>query len=334
MEMGKQLSAQAMVMGLAIAGLYAAFGEPGDDEEWDYELRRSSPNFGKVRVGKTWFDVTAGLGQHVSYMSRIASGKSYGRWEDEEVEWTRLLWTYARGKLAPLPSMIVDARAGQSLGREEFGTLGWVRDSVVPLQIQEVYEAFENEGVPLATVIALSTFFGIGAQTYEERVNARKDAANEIRAARKQGKPDNVIKGLLDRHFSHQASLAAKQALRTADAGDAEYYQKIVDEVPSAALADAMEKERGDLALFAATMLSSEDPRTEKKSPASDPAITAARNLLKAMAPTYEEANAIYTDGYRTRNGSVTELVGGRYRTKQNVIAARRRLRSLYADQN
>jgi hypothetical protein len=52
------------------------------------------------------------------------------------------------------------------------------------------------------------------------------------------------------------------------------------------------------------------------------------------MARTPGEAIAIYNEAYRRRNGSIYEKVNNQLRLKKNVLAARRRLRSLYADQN
>lgn len=330
MEWGKQASAQAIIMGVVAGGLAAAFGAPGDDEEWDFYVDPRSPNFGRIRVGRTLFDMTAGLGQHLSFFARIITGTQADRWETQEVDKWRLATRYGRGKLAPVPAAIGDYLAGSSLGGTEFGTLSWIGEKVSPLSVQDVRKTAESEGVPLATVASTLMFFGLGAQSYDERIKARKDTANEVRAMQKQGKPQSEIDAVMNEHLKHAASLEAKESLRTAKPEEKAALQKIVDGNASPELADAIQKERGDITLMASELLSTEDKSRDKKSPDSDPSIITARALLKAIAPTYEDANRLYTEGYRRRNGSTTEVVRGQFVTKRNVLAARRRLRALY----
>lgn len=328
-EWSKQAAAQVAIIGLVTAALYAAFGPPGDDEEWDFGWRLTDPNFGKIRIGNTQFDLTAGLGQHLAFVSRIGFGTQAGRWETTEVDKWRLFTNYGRGKLAPVPSMFVDYLAGKSVGGEEFGSPGWIRDALVPLAMQDVWDA-RNEDPALAAGIAAAVFFGIGTQSYSERIKERNDTVNELRAMQTQGKSQEQINELLRKHFAHQASLEAKQALRT-ETENTDALQKVADQEDSPELEAAIQKEKGDLALMASVMLSTED-RTQEKSAKTDEAITTARALLKATAPTFDEANKLFTEAYHRRNGSTREYVGGLWRTKKNVAAARRRLYLMYKE--
>lgn len=335
MEMGKQLMAQAAIIGFATAALAAAFGAPGDDEEWDFYWNPASPNFGKIRVGNTMIDMTAGLGQHLSYFFRVTTGIQDGRWEADEVNKGRLTGSYLRGKLAPIPSVIGDYIAGTSMSREKFGSAEWYRGKVTPLMIQDVLEASEKEGMPMAPVISALMFFGVGARSFDERTTERRDVANEVRAAMKQGKPQAEIDELLNEHFANQAATQAKEEIRTADPEDMAVLEKIVAGEKSPELDQAIQNEKGDLALIASERLSAEDA-TGKKSADDDKGITTARDLLKVLAPTYEQANELYTEAYKRRNGSVTELVGEkghkRWVVKKSVMAARRRLKAMYAE--
>jgi hypothetical protein len=338
MEWGKQAAAQALIMGLAVAGLTAAFGDPGEDEEWDYFTNPISPNFGKIRIRNTYVDFTAGLGQHLSYLSRLATGRQSDRWEENEIDRWRLAIKYGRGKLAPLPSAITDFFVGKNMGQEKFGGYEWIKSSVTPLVLQDFFDTAKADGYPMASVIGTAMFFGFGVQSYDDRVRDRKDAANSVRAAVNQGQSPEQVKELLDKHFANQAAIEAKDRLRgTDDPEEMARYQRIVDVVENKEsldqIADEIRKEQGDLTLMAAQMLSAED-RKGKKSTDADKVIQSARGLVRQMARTPGEAIAIYNEAYRRRNGSIYEKVNNQLRLKKNVLAARRRLRSLYADQN
>jgi N12 class adenine-specific DNA methylase len=325
MEWGKQLAAQAMIMSMAIGGLTAAFGEPGEDEWWDWYGNPLSPNFGKIRVSNTPIDMTAGLGQHLSYLARIFTGRQKNRWEETEIDSLRALVTYGRGKLAPLPSTVVDYLAGKSMNRTEFGTLKYAAESTAMLSMQDWYDAATKEGMPLAPVISALTFFGFGAQVRDPRVTSRKDVVNELRAAKKQGKPDDYVQDMLDEHLKESAIYEAKTRLRTADPSDPERIatlERIAAGQDSPELDAAMEKERQDVALMAAQNLPEEGTRVKS--------VTAARDLLRAIAPTYKDARELYTQAYRNRYGPTFEVVGNQFRVKKNVRAARRRLLQMY----
>jgi N12 class adenine-specific DNA methylase len=325
MEWGKQLAAQAMIMSIAIGGLTAAFGEPGEDEWWDWYGNPLSPNFGRLRLSETVIDMTAGLGQHLSYLARIFTGRQKNRWEETEIDSLRTLMKYGRGKLAPLPSTIGDYLAGQSLGREKFGSTGYILDSTIPLAMQDLYDAAAKEGMPLAPVISSLMFFGVGAQVYDPRVTSRKDVVNELRAAKKQNRTDDYVQDMLDEHLKESAMYEAKTRLRTADPNDPERIatlERIAAGQDSPELDAAMEKERQDVVLMAAQNLPEEGTRVKS--------VTAARDLLKAIAPTYQDARELYTQAYRNRYGPTFEVVGNQFRVKKNVRAARRRLLQMY----
>jgi N12 class adenine-specific DNA methylase len=331
-EWAKQFAAQAGIMALAIGGLTLAFGDPGEDEEWDWYGDPQSPDFGKIRLGSTPIDMTSGLGQHVSLLARMVTGKQVNRWDEEDVNRWRMFVNYGRGKLAPTPGLVADWMAGQSIGQDEFGSAEWVKGKITPLSIQDVVKTFKEESIPLGVVVSTMMFFGMGAQTREAKVKARKDMVNELRAMKKQGKPEK-IQAALAKHLEYTAKLEAKEKLRTADPEDAAKLEKVVAGETSPELSEAIQKEKYDITLSAIEMLSTEDPR-KKKAPQGDQSITNARTLLRTLAPTYEEANALFTEAYKERNGSLTELVGPegekRYVVKKSVLGARRRLRAMY----
>jgi hypothetical protein len=334
-EMLKQTAAQMAILGLTVAGLMAAFGDPGDDEEWDFYWDPRSPDFGKIRIGQTMVDMTAGLGQHASLVTRMF-GTEVRRWEGPtDAKTGSIMLTYGRGKLAPIPGMVADFLSdnGKSMSGETAGTLPWYVDKLGPLILQDVVKTSDEEGIPVGPVLSLLMFFGIGAQTRDERIKARGDAANEIRAMRKRGASPEKIQEALNDHLKHTAGLEAKEDLRTADPEDAAALESVVSGSDSPAMTDAVQKEKHDIALRALEMLSTEDRKGDKKS-GEDAGITTARSLLKEIAPTFEEAEALFKAAYKQRNGSLTELVGPagakRFKKKESVAKAQARLRAIY----
>ena len=337
-EWGKQMAAQAGIMTLAIGGLMAAFGPPGEDEEWDWYPDWKSPTFGNIRIGSTYIDMTAGLGQHASLMGRIITGKQVDRWETKEIDAWRVLTNYGRGKLAPVPGIIADWVAGESIGQDPFGSTEWAMSKVAPLVAQDVIKTFNEESIPLSAVMTAMMFFGKGGQTREAKVKARKDIANELRAMRKQGKSNELIQSTskkmqkaLDDHLKHTAAIEAKAKLRTANPEDVSKLEAVIAGTTSPELTAAVEKEKFDITMSAAGMLSSEDGKKDKAA-TGDGTILTARALLKEIATTQEEAIKLFEAAYRNKYGSLYEIRGGKLFPKKSVSAARRRIRSLYAD--
>ncbi len=325
-EWGKQMAAQATVIAIAYAALKAAFGAPGEDEDWEFYVHPTSPNFGKFRVSKTVIDATAGLGQHVALFSRLMTGTQEDRYETKEVDKVDLLGRFVRGKLAPAPAMFLDYLAGESIDGKEFGSAGYMWDQVLPLAAADILETREAEGGVLATVFSTLSFFGISAQAHEARVRDRKDAIHTIRTLKNQGKPEEARKAMMD-HLAKSAKAEATAKMRTAEESEKSELRNIIDGDPEA-LARAVVKEQGDIAIKAVGILSSESK--EKKSADDDASIATARELLKDVAPTFDDANKLLIEGYKQRYGGVSELVNGKWKTKEGLKNAQYRLRALY----
>ena len=328
-EFIKQAAAQFIVIGFAAAGLAAAFGAPGDDEEWDIYYDPRHADFGKLRIGNTIVDMSAGLGQHVSFLARIMTGTDIRRWKTQDTDTGRVVMSYLRGKLAPLPGAVADILSKNKTniaGDEVFGW-DWFVSKTAPLILQDIKKTFENESIPVATVLSLMTFFGVAGQSREDRVEERADLANQIRAKKNQGR-DADLPAIIDAHLKEAAIDEARQKLRTADPEDTERLEKIIagDE---GEISDAIEKEKGDLILRAAEMLSSED-RKNKRSSKEDEAIEQARVIMKEIAPTFEDADRLFREAYKRKYGMLVEVSGSQFKPKKSVISARMRLKQIY----
>ena len=330
-EWTKQAAAQATVMGFVSLGLLAAYGAPGDDEEWDVYVNPSHVDFGRIRVGRTIIDITAGVGQVVSTIARLAFGTETRRWTTQAVNKRDLVVNYVRGKLSPVGSVLGDlwlSRDETSVGGDKVGSPGWFIGKTAPLVAQDIAKAIKNEGVVTGSALAFLTFFGIGAQAREQRVAERTSLQNELRAAAKQGATQEVIQRMIDTHLRTAAMDNALEKLRTAAPEEQETLERIAandgEEMP-----DAMAIERAKIVLQAAERLSEEDPQG-KKSPQGDRAIATARSLLLPIAPTYEDAARLYRTAHERQYGPIAEVYQGRFRTKLSVQRNLLRLRKLY----
>lgn len=337
-EWAKQAIAQFTMMGLAVAGLTAAFGKPGEDEEWDWYWNPQNPRFGSIRVGNSYFDLTAGLAQHLSFMVRFLGGTQENRWDTEEVDKLRLIMNYGRGKLAPGPAMIGDYAAGKSIGQDKFGSLKWFVSQVEPLISQDIRKAFRNEDIPLASVLSTWMVFGGTAQSWEARTKSRNDVANELRVMTKAKQSPAKIQKTLQSHLKEAAAAEAKTALRTAAPEEQAALQKVINEQESPELTAAMEKEKQDIILNASGRVSTDTRRIDNDeklefSGSEDKGRMTTRMLVPMMVPDVEDAISLYDEAYQQRYGSVMELKGRAWVPKSSVVVGRARIRQLYPNQ-
>ena len=331
-EWGKQAAAQAVIMGLAVAGMTAAFGPPGDDEEWDWYYDPRSPNFGKLRISRSYIDLTFGVGQHVSMLFRLLIGQQIDRWGgNKEIRRDAVFSRYMRGKLAPVAAVVGDHFVGKDMENNEFGSPEWWVGHVTPLMIQDVDES-RTEGPVLATALSLMMFFGLGSQTYEERTREREDVTNELRTLKNQNAPPEKIQQVLREHLKHAATVEAKNKFRTATTEEKAHLQKVIDKVESSELDDAIRKEQYDLILNASARVSTDKRRVTNNeakvfSGNDDKSRLTSRSLIPFMIPNVDDAIDLYNEAYRAENGSIREKNGN---IKPAVYAGRARIRALY----
>jgi len=316
---------------LVSLGLLVAHGAPGDDEEWDAYYDPRHYDFGRVRIGRSLIDMTFGIGQHLSLMTRLVFGEDQRRWKVTDTNRRETIVNYGRGKLSPVGSLFGDvflSRDQTSLGGDPVGSSAWWIGKVTPLIAQDITNSLEKEGPAMGAALGVLTFFGIGAQAREQRITERVDLENELRAGRKQGQSTESLNRIAEEHLRLAAIERANEQLRTADPDDVDRLERIAannsDEMPL-----AVNEERGRIIMAAIEQLSSEDV-TGKKQDTRDKAITTARALVRNVAPTYDDASLAYREAYKRQYGTITEAVGGKWRLKRNVLQALQRLRRLY----
>lgn len=166
-------------------GVAVSLGRMFSDKE---ENDPRSSDFLKGVFGKTRVDLTAGLGQAVTFMSRMATGQTKtlsGQIRDlrgpnvryGQQDATDVMKNFVRGKLAPIPATAVDMATGKDIAGEtvtpESAAIGFL-----PIGFQNIYDAMISEGIDRGTALGLLDFFGFGISTYDDR---KKDAQRASR---------------------------------------------------------------------------------------------------------------------------------------------------------
>lgn len=157
-------------LGVTILGLAKAAGAEVEDDP------RSS-DFGKIKSGNTRWDVWGGFQQYVRLASQLISGQKKsttsgsimelnGQYPSKQTRLDALL-QFGRGKLAPLPAEVADLLAGKDVTGKP-ATLGSELMKNVPLVLNDIYEAYKDNGVQGALGVGIPSMFGVGVQTYGE----------------------------------------------------------------------------------------------------------------------------------------------------------------------
>jgi len=180
---------------------------------------------------------------------------------------------------------------------------------------------------------------GGGLATYDPRTKQREDVSGELQ--RIQRKLDNPNTPMADRKSLKseadsmlEAHLVNAVKYDTENKGLADQVKSYKPGTPiSPELTEAVQKEKYDIAIRAVEKLSAEDKKDEKDS-GDDKGIQTAREILRSIAPTSEEAIELFENAYKEKYGRLTELVGEKghkhYVPKKSVRAARIRIRAMY----
>lgn len=146
----------------------------GADVETDWR----SSNYGKMKVGNTYYDLTNGFGQYIRLFGQsITNEKKTGKGNIEEYgtnkpfSETRLdnLARVGRGKLAPFLSALGNLYAGKNVVGEPVTIKSTLIDQVTPLYVQDLVEALNDRGAEALFSVGLPAFFGISTQTFNNQ---------------------------------------------------------------------------------------------------------------------------------------------------------------------
>lgn len=141
----------------------------------DIEKDPRSPNFGKIKIKGTTYDIWGGFQQYIVEFSQLLSGQTKSATTEIVRDLdsrtfpykTRIddLLSFARGKLAPVPASIMNLGSGKKVTGERTNIFKEIRGWVTPLVISDALQAFNKDGLTGAFATAIPATFGVGVQT-------------------------------------------------------------------------------------------------------------------------------------------------------------------------
>lgn len=143
----------------------------------DVETDPRSSDFGKIKIGNTRWDIWGGFQQWVRVTSQmITREKKTLKGEVQELSKEQFPFDtpldvairFGRGKFAPIPSLAVELVDGQKLFGGDIELKKEVAEKTVPLYLQDVKDAIDEEGLDGALSVGLPAFFGVGVQVYQK----------------------------------------------------------------------------------------------------------------------------------------------------------------------
>lgn len=156
--------------------VYALAKQDGAEVETDPR----SADFGKLKYGNTRIDPMSGLVQSTVLTSRLASGETkntkgkivpirgdkvpYAGTDSAEV-----MGRFLRTKLSPSFGTGVDILAGKNFIGQPVTPGSVAQNLLVPLSMQDIYQAMEEQGVPRGSAMSLLSILGMGLQTRTEQ---------------------------------------------------------------------------------------------------------------------------------------------------------------------
>lgn len=153
----------------------------------DVEKDPRSPDFGKIKVGDTRWDVWGGFQQYVRVASQIISGQAKSSQSGDIIPLTEtkkendigdvvtvkprrtradVALTFLHGKLAPVPGTVWDALAGKDVVGKPFDPETKIMDLFTPMVINDVKDAWKDQGFKSLFTVGFPSALGVGVQTY------------------------------------------------------------------------------------------------------------------------------------------------------------------------
>lgn len=161
----------------------------------DVETDQRSSDFGKIKVGNTRWDIWGGFSQYIRVRAQFLSGQSVSintgkvRELDGEgifgTDRSDPLTSMLRGKLAPVPSIIVDLAKkrnivgehiqpfsywNSSINRKDhkaiIGAKEYLANHFLPLISTGLIDAVKDQGIKAWFTVGVPSIFGVGTQTF------------------------------------------------------------------------------------------------------------------------------------------------------------------------
>ena len=143
------------------------------------EIDPRSTDFGKIKIGNTRWDIWGGFQQWVRVFAQLATGKRKTTTKGEIVKLDPAKYPFESrldvgqrflaGKLAPVPSLIYELAQGQKLFGEKITLPKEIIENSIPLYLQDMGEAIDENGIEAIFTTGIPAFFGVGVQTYQAK---------------------------------------------------------------------------------------------------------------------------------------------------------------------
>jgi hypothetical protein len=133
----------------------------------DVETDMTSPDWGKIRVGDTRYDIGGGFTQYLRTGARMAQALREGEGISEKVTGAaKPTLPFLRNKLAPVPSLVADLWKGTDFAGQPLKLDQALMSRFTPLILQDTFNAVQSmgwQGIPAT----LPSVFGVGVSTYQ-----------------------------------------------------------------------------------------------------------------------------------------------------------------------
>ena len=155
----------------------------------DVVANPNSSDYGKIRIGKTRFDLFAGNLQMVRFLSQLVSGKkqAIGTRSESAANRADIVTRYLRTKAHPSLGFGIDVASEEdflgeefTLDPESFTKLDVRRNPVLrqvtPMIIQDIVEAYKESGPLMAVGAGVASTLGVGVSSF----STPEDASQEL----------------------------------------------------------------------------------------------------------------------------------------------------------
>lgn len=140
--------------------------------DWD----RNSSNYGKIKIGKTRFDVTGGMSSLVTLVNRLitrkykssTSGKitSIDSGKFGSTTGKDLLHDFADNKLSPVGTLLLDMADQRDYNKKKITFIGEAGKLVTPLSVANYFELRDNPDSADLLLSTIADALGISTNTY------------------------------------------------------------------------------------------------------------------------------------------------------------------------
>ena len=150
----------------------------------DVEIDPRSTDFGKIKVGNTRWDIWGGYQQWIRTFTQMVTGQRKTA-KGDIIDLSAKKFPYETrldigakfgiGKLAPVPSLVIDLMRGQKMFGEELKFDEEALSNMIPLYLNDMKEAIDDLGPEAIFTVGSPAFFGVGTQTYKSKEKGLSD---------------------------------------------------------------------------------------------------------------------------------------------------------------